>query len=43
MTYSAIAEILVIGNEILIGDIQDTNTSWLCRLVNSRGGHVSAA
>jgi molybdenum cofactor synthesis domain-containing protein len=41
MTYSAIAEILVIGNEILIGDIQDTNTSWLCRLVNSRGGHVS--
>lgn len=41
MTYSAIAEILVIGNEILIGDIQDTNTGWLCRLVNSRGGHVS--
>ena len=39
--YSAIVEILVIGNEILIGDIQDTNTSWLCRLVNSRGGHVS--
>ena len=43
MTYSAIAEILVIGNEILIGDIQDTNTSWLCRLINSRGGHVSRA
>jgi molybdenum cofactor synthesis domain-containing protein len=41
MTYTAIVEILVIGNEILIGDIQDTNTSWLCRLVNSRGGHVS--
>lgn len=41
MTYSAIAEILVIGNEILIGDIQDTNTSWLCRLINSRGGHVA--
>jgi len=41
MTYSAIVEILVIGNEILIGDIQDTNTSWLCRLVNARGGHVS--
>jgi molybdenum cofactor synthesis domain-containing protein len=41
MTYSAIAEILVIGNEILIGDIQDTNTSWLCGLVNSRGGHVA--
>jgi molybdenum cofactor synthesis domain-containing protein len=41
MTYSAIVEILVIGNEILFGDIQDTNTGWLCRLVNSRGGHVS--
>jgi molybdenum cofactor synthesis domain-containing protein len=41
MTYSAIVEILVIGNEILIGDIQDTNTSWLCRLINSRGGHVA--
>ena len=41
MTYSAIVEILVIGNEILVGDIQDTNTGWLCRLINSRGGHVS--
>ena len=41
MTYSAIAEILVIGNEILIGDIQDTNTSWLCGLINSKGGHVA--
>jgi molybdenum cofactor synthesis domain-containing protein len=41
MTYSAIVEILVIGNEILIGDIQDTNTSWLCRLINSKGGHVA--
>ena len=40
MTYSATVEILVIGNEILIGEIQDTNTSWLCSLVNSRGGHV---
>lgn len=41
MTYSAIVEILVIGNEILVGDIQDTNTNWLCRMVNSRGAHVS--
>lgn len=40
MTYSASVEILVIGNEILIGEIQDTNTSWLCGLVNSRGGQV---
>jgi len=41
MAHSAIVEILVIGNEILIGEIQDTNTSWLCDLVNSRGGCVA--
>jgi molybdenum cofactor synthesis domain-containing protein len=41
MGHSAIVEILVIGNEILIGEIQDTNTSWLCDLVNSRGGCVA--
>lgn len=34
-------EIMVIGNEILIGDIQDTNTSWLCSQVNRRGGQVT--
>ncbi len=36
-------EILIIGNEILVGDIKDTNTNWLCRLVNSRGGFVARA
>lgn len=34
-------EILCIGNEILIGEIQDTNTLWLCRQVNQRGGYVA--
>lgn len=33
-------EIFIIGNEILIGDIQDTNTHWLCREINGIGGRV---
>jgi len=41
MSYRATVEIMVIGNEILIGDIQDTNTNWLCHLINSRGGYVT--
>ena len=36
-------EIFIIGNEILIGDIQDTNTHWLCREINRLGGHVARA
>ena len=36
-------EILAIGNELLRGEIQDTNTTWICRLVNSRGGQVVRA
>jgi len=34
-------EILCIGNELLIGKIQDTNSHWLCTLVNERGGYVT--
>ena len=34
-------EILCIGNEILIGEIQDANTAWLCREVFRRGGFVT--
>nr|WP_320009776.1 competence/damage-inducible protein A [uncultured Desulfobulbus sp.] len=33
-------EILSIGNELLRGEILDTNTQWMCQLVNSRGGEV---
>jgi nicotinamide-nucleotide amidase len=33
-------ELFIIGNEILIGDIQDTNTHWLCKQINSLGGQV---
>jgi len=41
MSEPVCAEIFIIGNEILIGDIQDTNTNWLCREINRLGGHVA--
>jgi molybdenum cofactor synthesis domain-containing protein len=34
-------ELIIVGNEILTGDILDTNTNWLCRLVHGRGGCVT--
>ena len=34
-------EILAIGNEILLGLIEDTNSSYLCRAVRGMGGRVS--
>ena len=34
-------EVIIVGNEILTGDILDTNTNWLCRLVHGRGGVVN--
>jgi molybdenum cofactor synthesis domain-containing protein len=33
-------EILTIGNEILLGLVQDTNSNYLCRLVRGMGGRV---
>ena len=33
-------EILTIGNEILLGLIQDTNSNYLCRVVRGMGGRV---
>lgn len=33
-------EIFIIGNEILNGEIQDTNSHWLCREITGLGGHV---
>ncbi len=41
MAEPVMVEIFVIGNEILIGDIQDTNTHWLCREINNLGGQVA--
>jgi nicotinamide-nucleotide amidase len=43
MAKQVIVEIFIIGNEILIGDIQDTNTNWLCKEINGMGGYVSRA
>src|SRR5262249_15316988 len=34
-------EIIVIGNEVLLGIVQDTNSSYLCRTVRGLGGGVS--
>ncbi|RLC99178.1 MAG: competence/damage-inducible protein A [Chloroflexi bacterium] len=36
-------EIIAIGNEILIGDVLDTNTHWLCQQITGLGGHVRRA
>jgi nicotinamide-nucleotide amidase len=41
MRKAAKIEIIIVGNEILTGDILDTNTNWLCRLVHGRGGIVT--
>ncbi len=43
MSKPVIVEIFIVGNEILIGDIQDTNTNWLCREISGLGGYVSRA
>jgi len=40
---SVTVEIFIIGNEILNGEIQDTNTHWLCREITGMGGHLSRA
>ncbi len=34
------AELFIIGNEILNGEIQDTNSHWLCREITAMGGRV---
>lgn len=34
-------EIVSAGNEVLIGDVLDTNSNWLCRRVTGLGGWVS--
>src|SRR6185369_17185799 len=41
MTDPVSVEIFIIGNEILVGEIQDTNTYWMCREINGLGGHVT--
>ena len=36
MRKAAKVEVIIVGNEILTGDILDMNTNWLCRLVHGR-------
>jgi len=36
-------EILAVGNEILLGDVLDTNTNWICKKVTGLGGNVQRA
>lgn len=43
MSEPVCVELFIIGNEILIGDIQDTNTHWLCKQIHSLGGKVIRA
>jgi molybdenum cofactor synthesis domain-containing protein len=33
-------EIVIIGNEVLLGIVQDTNSNYLCRVVRGMGGRV---
>jgi molybdenum cofactor synthesis domain-containing protein len=34
-------EIIAIGNELLLGDVPDTNTNWLCKRITGLGGHMT--
>ena len=43
MKKSVNVEIFIIGNEILNGEIQDTNTHWLCKEITGMGGLISRA
>jgi molybdenum cofactor synthesis domain-containing protein len=36
-------EIVAVGNELLMGDVLDTNTNWLCRKITGLGGRVVRA
>jgi len=38
---SAMVEIVAAGNEVLLGDVLDTNTNWLCRRITALGGEMS--
>ena len=43
MSGQARAEIIAIGNELLLGDVPDTNTNWLCKRITAIGGQVTRA
>ncbi|HJX37529.1 MAG TPA: molybdopterin-binding protein [Anaerolineae bacterium] len=43
MSEQARVEIIAIGSELLLGDVQDTNTNWLCQRITGVGGQVTRA
>ena len=43
MSKQAKVEIIAIGNELLLGDVRDTNTNWLCKRITGVGGQVTRA
>lgn len=36
-------EIIAVGNELLLGDVLDTNTNWLCKRITGVGGQLGRA
>jgi nicotinamide-nucleotide amidase len=43
MSAQRTVEIIAAGNELLLGDVLDTNTNWLCRRITGIGGRVRRA
>ena len=43
MSRQARVEIIAVGNELLLGDVLDTNTNWLCKRITGVGGQVTRA
>ncbi|NIN68262.1 MAG: competence/damage-inducible protein A [Anaerolineae bacterium] len=43
MAEQVTVEIIAVGNELLLGDVLDTNTNWLCKRITGVGGLVSRA
>ncbi len=43
MSEQRYVEIIAIGSELLLGDVLDTNTNWLCRRITGVGGEVRRA
>jgi len=37
----ASTEVIIVGNEVLLGLVQDTNSNYLCRVVRTLGGSVN--
>jgi molybdenum cofactor synthesis domain-containing protein len=37
------SEIIAVGNELLLGDVLDTNTNWVCKKITGIGGYIERA